>query len=501
MIDSHALYVLWLIETLVKVSLVMALAYFGARMLRPRWPAASHLVLLACLISVLFIPLLAVWIPKLNIIPVPQNLTPVFNQTAEISTLTNVSPASKANSPMDGNVRLITPSAKFEILAPLWFRFLAGIWLCGFFVVSVRFIAGLMSLRTIRKYGTRAAESDTNAHLLGQISKYAGVNRPWNLRFSLSPELTLPMTWGINNPTVVLPMAAENWPAKQFEAVVLHELAHIRRFDFFSQMAAEAVCAAYWFHPMVWLGARAMRSDAELAADEAVLRSGLKPSEYAFELLKLANQIGRKTPAFAPIGTPAMNNSKIETRLESILRYTPNQMGMSTLQLLAACGIALIVVPAIAAVHARGGTPSAQVSPVTDNDSASSRLKQAAVATILYCGDADDFIPNGATTSLIVTALGPYSKNKKVFFSPTRGGDFRFNLNLRSVNLADILLPAQTPMWVETIEKSSAPLLVAFVDGHVARIDQTTIKKAASWKFKHSKTVQSRTSSGGRIGN
>ena len=86
------------------------------------------------------------------------------------------------------------------------------------------------------------------------------------------------------------------------------------RFDSVSQFIAVIGCTLYWFNPAVWLCARAMRAEAEAAADDAVIRLGVKPSTYARELLRITAELGRRRQPYSSIGVPVMKQSKIESR-------------------------------------------------------------------------------------------------------------------------------------------------------------------------------------------
>jgi Antirepressor regulating drug resistance, predicted signal transduction N-terminal membrane component len=88
--------------------------------------------------------------------------------------------------------------------------------------------------------------------------------------------------------TVLLPPGAEAWEDARLDAVLRHELAHVRRGDWWHLVAAEAACALFFPNPLVWRLAREMRADAEKAADEMVLASGIPASDYAHHLLALA---------------------------------------------------------------------------------------------------------------------------------------------------------------------------------------------------------------------
>ena len=60
------------------------------------------------------------------------------------------------------------------------------------------------------------------------------------------------------------------------------------------RLMARLACAVYWFHPLAWLAERRMRVERELACDDAVLRSGSQPDQYAAVLLDVAAAVGRR---------------------------------------------------------------------------------------------------------------------------------------------------------------------------------------------------------------
>ncbi|MDR3688472.1 MAG: M56 family metallopeptidase [Fimbriimonas sp.] len=489
---AHFDTILWIVEVLIKSSAAIGIAALVASRLRKRFPSASHLAWVLGFAAAVALPVFSAVSPDLAIYRIDSSL---FSALKPQTTDTAVTPASQSNGVQTTPVQPTTTQAPFggaigtKLLNngdwPLWLALGAGIWVLGALAFLVRVLVGLHCLRVVRKYGTRPIESDALADRIDHLSSSAKVSRGWDLRIGATPELLLPMTWGAVRPTVVLPLGAEEWPDMQFEAVMLHELAHVRRFDFASQTFAQLVCALYWFNPIVWCGARAMRSDAELAADEAVLRTGLKPSDYASELLKLASRLGGRKQAFAYVGTPAMNNSKIETRLLSVLSYPGDRRGMSSIQVLALCAVALAAIPAFAGLHARIQDPTSPTSaPRNEQDEAIWRLKQTALATIMYASDYDDQLPYVQRTSSAVAVLMPYAKSHMIFESPSKGGQFLFNMNLAGVSLSNITEPASTPLWMNVVPKSQSPMVVAFADGHVKATPLKTVKEAAARKFR-----------------
>jgi beta-lactamase regulating signal transducer with metallopeptidase domain len=90
-----------------------------------------------------------------------------------------------------------------------------------------------------------------------------------------------PLTLGVFQPVVLIPADARDWNLERRRVVILHELAHIRRYDVLTQICAQVVCAMYWYHPLVWIAARRMRFERETACDDLVLTAGVRASTYA----------------------------------------------------------------------------------------------------------------------------------------------------------------------------------------------------------------------------
>ena len=142
-------------------------------------------------------------------------------------------------------------------------------------------------------------------------------------RFSRDPHICVsnsrraPLTFGVFRPTVLLP---EDLPVgdAQFQLVLAHELAHIRRKDCLRKLLLTVCLCLYWWNPLVWLMVWLANRDMELACDEAVLRA-LGPDckkAYALTLLDMAQRNPKSAPlcsGFAKSGT--------EERILAILRF------------------------------------------------------------------------------------------------------------------------------------------------------------------------------------
>jgi hypothetical protein len=154
-----------------------------------------------------------------------------------------------------------------------------------------------------------------------------------------------PLTWGAFRPILLLPAGAENWQEGRLRAVLLHELAHIARNDWASQLLAECVCICYWFHPLVWLAARQLRHENELACDDMVLSCGLCASDYAAHLLDIVRM--RKASCPMPSAATSMAQTPLlEARLRALLDDRRSRRAPSP-GIMAACVVlmSLLVAP------------------------------------------------------------------------------------------------------------------------------------------------------------
>ena len=244
-------------------------------------PALKHRVLLWLLGLLALLPVLAVIIPEIPL------------------SLWRPEPAQKALVTIgEISSRTVESSGRHSVNWPLL------VWMVGVLVACLPLIAGAFSVARI----TRRA-------------------RPLREEIVISDELRVPMTCGILHPRILLPAEAENWSPPRLQTVLLHERAHIRRRDVGAQIAAHLVAALWWFQPLVWVVRRRLRTESEFACDSEAIRSGLRASDYASELLALAKSVGRDSRI--PISTIAMvRSSNLEDRMRAVL-YCSNA-SMST---------------------------------------------------------------------------------------------------------------------------------------------------------------------------
>lgn len=171
-----------------------------------------------------------------------------------------------------------------------------------------------------------------------------------DVRLLRSSRISVPVLWGFFKPVLLLPADVVTWPAERLRVVLLHELAHLKRYDGLSLILTRIAVSIFWYHPLAWSLERAGRSECERACDDLVLAGGTKPSEYADHLLAIA----RSMPTFDPFRsvTLAMSRkSQLEGRLLSILQPQVVRRAFSGRNVAVACALAVAVIIPVSALR------------------------------------------------------------------------------------------------------------------------------------------------------
>ena len=348
-----------MIDAAIKGAMLVLVAAIAAYLLRNRSAASRHAVWTAAVVGHLAIPVLAITLPewRLPILPAAAWMTTAMEQPAADSELpprsTEVAPnnAATGGAEATGNASLKSPVDQPSTVAenrptPGPLTILAAIWLAGALLVLLRLAVGTWRVGQLARDGARV-EDGVWLSLTQKLANRLGVTRP--LTLLRGESLAVPVTWGIVYPAVLLPQDADSWPEERRRFVLVHEMAHVKRFDALTQLLAQFSLAVFWFDPLVWLASHRMRVEREHACDDYVLRDGTAPSLYAGELLEMVQSIGtprhdRAAPAFAALAMA--RRSEFEGRMLAILdprldRHTLNRKGT----IMTALIVALLTLP------------------------------------------------------------------------------------------------------------------------------------------------------------
>ncbi|WP_316805097.1 M56 family metallopeptidase [Pedobacter nototheniae] len=160
------------------------------------------------------------------------------------------------------------------------------------------------------------------------------------IRFHLSEIVNVPLVIGYLKPIVLFPVALINQlDAEQVEAILIHELSHIRRNDFLLNLIKTAIETILFFNPFVWLAGRFIHIEREHACDDLVLKFTGKPLNYAHALLKLELLKDKNTPAYAMAATGKTQNlyQRIKRITNMKTNYLNTKQQMAALTLGIAC--------------------------------------------------------------------------------------------------------------------------------------------------------------------
>lgn len=186
--------------------------------------------------------------------------------------------------------KTLTPGGKIAFIYHSFMatlRSLAPYFSCAYLVVmlvlSIRLANGFNQVKKLRSQGLSKPPVDWRLF----ISKHAailGIKRP--VKFFISEVATSPLTMGFWKPFILIPLASLNQlTPQQMEAVLLHELAHIKRYDYLFNILLQLAEITLFFNPFMLLLLKQARVERENSCDDFVLQFQYNAAEYAKALL------------------------------------------------------------------------------------------------------------------------------------------------------------------------------------------------------------------------
>lgn len=344
-----------------KASVLLGCAYVASVLLRRGSAAVRHAVWAAAIVGVVALPLLGAAFPTMRV-SVPLPAWPAAAETVPLTgsgwlvaeadgqaSSIEAAPSSAARVVPEGGagVRESQSSAQRNWRLPVSGSALVlGVWLAGALAVLGYTLLSILHVRFLARRAGELRDMRVLARVHG-IASEQGVK--WPVEVLEGDADAMPMTFGVASGTLLLPASARSWPAERLEAVLRHELAHIRRRDPLMELVAEVGCALYWFHPGVWLAARRLRVEREHACDDVVLLAGARASDYARELLDIARTM-RSRPRLSHAALAMAHPSRLRSRLVAVLEDRPRAARLPGTLLAAFVTTALAVVMTLAVV-------------------------------------------------------------------------------------------------------------------------------------------------------
>lgn len=179
----------------------------------------------------------------------------------------------------------------------------------------LNFIRNYRYVQQIRRHGLTKASVEWRM-FVQKVAGHMGINKP--VQVWMSELVSSPVTIGYMKPVILLPLAAVNQlTTHQVEAVLLHELSHIRRMDYLTNLLTRVIQTTLYFNPFVKAFAHIIEREREKSCDEIVIQFQYEPYGYASALLALE----KAAHTHQPLAVAATSGKKNELlrRIESIL--------------------------------------------------------------------------------------------------------------------------------------------------------------------------------------
>ncbi len=253
------------------------------------------------------------------------------------------------------------------------------VWLTGCAVV-----AGVWCKRRFEfSLALRAGESVSRGReweALERVRGWLAIRR--RVRLCISPRILEPGAWRTLRPVIVLPdQMGDHLSEAELEAVLMHEMVHIARWDNLVSNLQMALCCVFWFHPLVWLIDRRVLAERERACDDRVIELGGVSKVYALSLLKVLRFcLGTKMA-----GVSYATGSNLRRRVERIMSSDIDRKLKVPHRVLIMATAAVVIVFSIAAGLLSGEGTAAQTGQTTKAGSVyvADRMPGGAVVEVL----------------------------------------------------------------------------------------------------------------------
>lgn len=175
------------------------------------------------------------------------------------------------------------------ILSSFWANCLLAAWAVGAALLLVRLSVGLWRVRCYRSHCSEVDFAGLDPTISAILREFA-LNR--RVELCVSSDVASPAAIGFFRPAIVFPAwLLPQLSAGEIEVILLHENAHLRRWDHWTNLAQKFVKAVFFFHPAVWWIENRLTLEREMACDDMVLAQSASPRTYASFLITFAEKL------------------------------------------------------------------------------------------------------------------------------------------------------------------------------------------------------------------
>ncbi len=269
-----------------------------------------HLLWLLSLLSLPILFGLNQFVPALSIggDPVPEltqakpvNVSGLAALTTDLPEISSTENATQSKNQLLAGGKSIVNWAKTDLLL--------CVWTIGAFVMLIRFMFGLYRIHQLRR--SAVAADDSYQTICQRLARQLDINRPVTVCFS--DRIASPISFGWLSPYILIPPKLN---LEHFELVAAHELAHVQRRDWLTNLFSHLVGVIFFFHPIYHFLNRELVHLRERICDDWVIQLTGSRKNYAQCLLDLVRHRDRAIPLALSLNQP----SQLESRIDAILK-------------------------------------------------------------------------------------------------------------------------------------------------------------------------------------
>lgn len=232
-------------------------------------------------------------------------------------------------------------------------------WLVGVLVSLVRLLSSALVVRSLKKSADPICDP-TLLQLFSQLISRLKLHP--TIRLMNSSRVSVPTVVGWVRPIVLFPLSyASRLPAQQIEALMAHELAHIKRHDYLVNVLQNAVEAILFYHPVIWWISKVITHERECCSDEIALQLVSDKRLYIDSLVELA-KLAIQPPQLAVAAT----GGSLKKRIERMVNYS-SRASRSPTAVIGVTSLLLLFLAVTPAVISRAGAQDAKNDQATES--------------------------------------------------------------------------------------------------------------------------------------
>ncbi|WP_158796778.1 M56 family metallopeptidase [Pedobacter sp. L105] len=221
------------------------------------------------------------------------------------------------------------PAAFPAIATPIFIKYaerlfpaLVLLYLIGLLIQSVIVVQGYKKVNQLKKANYSKVPEEW-AKLFQNLTRNMNIRK--HIDFRLSDHVNVPLVIGFLKPVILFPVAlAAQMELNHVEAILIHELSHIRRNDYLFNLIRTMIDTVLFFNPFIWLTGKFIDIEREHACDDLVVKLTDQPLTYAHALLKLELLTDKHSPVLALAATGT--NQHLYQRIKRITDMKTNYM-------------------------------------------------------------------------------------------------------------------------------------------------------------------------------